>query len=517
MRYFPIFRGYYKFRRIITSSIIRRTLFFIIIISSIITLMSSMIFFWMTYNEAIEKLHKISQITGRRLSNTLSYSLWNLDEEFIRNALNIEIEDDNIHAIIIRNIDINNLGIVKNSRGFVELYDHNKHNLKNDKSLIMRKHGIFYKNKNIGSLIIYYTPDIIQKEIAARFIYEILLVVTIVSFIIAIVFIIFRQTVLSPIVQLKTSVTTLANKDFSARINNLNDDEIGDLAKSFNIMADTIEDYNYNLQYLVHKRTNELINAKKMASIGEMVAGIAHEMNTPIGNAMTAGTYAYNLAQKILEAFEKSTITRTDFLRQFSEVTESLTIININMIRTSELINTFKKIALDRKNELLKDIPIKEFINGIVLSLKPKIFHKHVDITIQCPEGLKIYSYAGLLSQVYINLITNAVLHGIDERDSGKIIISSKIENTDFILEVCDDGEGVSDKNISRIFEPFFTTKRNRGGTGLGLNIVYNIVTYNLEGTVVCTNNNGAVFTVRFPLEQHIADGIPKNIINPNF
>jgi len=242
-----------------------------------------------------------------------------------------------------------------------------------------------------------------------------------------------------------------------------------------------------------------------MANLGNLVAGVAHEINTPIGVSLTSVTYLDQQLKDMNERFEGNQLKRSkmaEFLKTFLECSQ---IITTNLNNAAELIRTFKQIAVDRSIGESRSINVLEYIEGVALSLKPELRHHSVTIDI-VPVEMELNCNPGDLSQVIGNLLTNAVNHGFEFVEHGNIEIGGRLENDQVVLRVSDDGSGISEDNLKSIYEPFFTTKRGSGGTGLGLNIVYNIVKQKLGGTIHCESEpgKGTCFTITIPLAKEL-------------
>ena len=240
------------------------------------------------------------------------------------------------------------------------------------------------------------------------------------------------------------------------------------------------------------KNTQEqLVQTEKMASLGGLVAGVAHEINTPIGVAVTAASFLEektNAAIKQLNAGNLSPESLEKFLNSAEEI--SVTILN-NLKRAAELINGFKQVAVDQSAGSRRRFDIKAYIDEILLSLYPKFKRTTHTISVNCAEHIEIKSYPGAFSRIITNLVMNSLIHGFDNMEAGKIEINARQVNMRLYLEYSDNGAGMAPDILKQIFEPFFTTRRNRGGTGLGMHIVYNLVTQTLGGEISCQSQPG--------------------------
>ena len=251
------------------------------------------------------------------------------------------------------------------------------------------------------------------------------------------------------------------------------------------------------------KQTQEhLIESGKMASLGGLVAGVAHEINTPVGIGVTSSSHFLLITEEIEEKHKMKNMSEEDF-EEYLKVSKDLaTYINSNLDRTANIIKNFKQVAIDQTTEIKRVFNVLEYINGILISIDHTIKKKDINIEVNCIKDLNINSYPGLFAQSITNLVLNSVRHGFKNKDNGNIIIDVKVEDNNLRLLYKDDGKGISKENLMKIYEPFFTTDRGNGGVGLGLNILYNIVTVNLKGSINCKSEegHGSTFTIVLPL-----------------
>jgi len=248
---------------------------------------------------------------------------------------------------------------------------------------------------------------------------------------------------------------------------------------------------------------NKLIESEKMASLGALVAGVAHEINTPIGISLTGITHFLGISEEIKEHYESSKMTQKEFENFLNKSVELASLININLDKTVQLIRSFKQISVDQTSEEKREFNIKKYFKEILLSINNIINRTKIEVEIQCNDNINITSYPGAYSQIFTNLILNSIIHGYKEKQKGKITIDIHKEDNELIFNYTDDGSGIKKENLSKIFDPFFTTNREKGGTGLGLNIIYNIVTNNLKGNIICHSDEkeGVLFKISIPLD----------------
>lgn len=246
----------------------------------------------------------------------------------------------------------------------------------------------------------------------------------------------------------------------------------------------------------------ELIEKEKLASLGSLVSGIAHEINTPLGVAVSAGSFLEDQLKRSHQSLTTGKMTKADLVDNMSSINEGVDIINKNLHRAASLVKSFKQIAVDQNIEEKVDFHPNAYANTILLSLQPALKRGQYKITVNCDPEMKIQNYPGAFSQVITNLIMNSLVHGFSETGEGDIHINIFKESERLILIYSDNGKGIPSDVLPKIFDPFFTTNRTKGGSGLGLNIVYNIVTNLLEGNIKCSSTlgEGTIFKIDMPL-----------------
>ncbi|NQY93046.1 MAG: cache domain-containing protein, partial [Campylobacteraceae bacterium] len=286
--------------------------------------------------------------------------------------------------------------------------------------------------------------------------------------------------------------------------------------------TEQLNDLNVNLEHKVIKRTQELkesngeltyaienlkntqkklVESEKMASLGGLVAGVAHEINTPVGVGLTGITHFLDLTEKIKIQYQDNDMSEENF-EEYLETSGKLGgMINKNLVRTVELIKSFKQVAVDQTNETQRNFDVKQYLEEILSNIKHSNKKNNISIILNCDENIEIYSYPTALSQIINKLITNSFRHGFEEDEKGTIHIDISIDEYLRILYK-DNGKGIKEENISKVFDPFFTTNRKYGGAGLGLNIIYNIITCILNGSIECSSEEGegVVFTISIPI-----------------
>ncbi len=246
---------------------------------------------------------------------------------------------------------------------------------------------------------------------------------------------------------------------------------------------------------------NELVRSEKLASLGSLVAGVAHELNTPIGN----GVMAISTMRGSLKNFRERSAEglKRSLLDSFVDSVETGSLIaERNLERAAELVTSFKQVAADQTTSQRREFSLDEVINEIALTLGPSLRHSTARLSVNIPENIRMESYPGPLGQIIANLITNATVHAFAEHENGQIRVYAQSSGESVQIWIGDDGAGVPANLLPRIFDPFVTSRMGRGGTGLGLHIAHNIAANVLGGRISVTSveGSGTVFELEIPL-----------------
>ncbi len=253
----------------------------------------------------------------------------------------------------------------------------------------------------------------------------------------------------------------------------------------------------------LHQFQRQIVENEKMASLGDMVAGVAHEVNTPIGLGITASTMMLDRLAVIDQQFRDKTLKASAMERFINESRENLNIIYRNLDRAAQLISSFKQVAVDQTSEEAREVNVKQLIEETLMSMRPRLKKVTHTINIDCPETLNVMCKAGPLNQILINLIMNSLIHAFETVENGKIdVIARLTEEQKLKIIYKDNGSGIPASIKKRIFDPFVTTKRGQGGSGLGMHLVFNLVTQALNGNIKLESEegNGVEFTLTFPV-----------------
>ncbi len=245
----------------------------------------------------------------------------------------------------------------------------------------------------------------------------------------------------------------------------------------------------------------ELVQSEKLASLGAMVAGISHELNTPIGNTLTVSSTLHGRVIEFRKLLESGSLKRSELTAFLDLLQEMADLISRSTERAADLISSFKQVAVDRSSERRREFEVLHLAEDIVTSLKPGMRQAQVTIAIDVPQGMVCDSFPGPAGQVLTNLLQNAVTHAFSEGSGGQIDIRARQHEHLVVLTVSDNGKGMSSHTLKHAFDPFFTTRMGQGGSGLGLSVSHRIATTMLGGSLSVTSveGQGSCFTFSFP------------------
>ncbi len=263
----------------------------------------------------------------------------------------------------------------------------------------------------------------------------------------------------------------------------------------------TIALKNAETYQILNAAQQQLIEAEKMAALGNLVAGVAHEINTPVGICVTAASRLDSKVKEFNHLMENGQMKKKDLTDFIATSQEGMKILLTNLQRAADLVQGFKRVAVEQSIETKRTFELKKYLEETIMSLRPELKNKPYQIKLDLEE-IQINSFAGGFSQILTNLIMNSIIHGFKGRENGIIKIETKQKNKAVMLIYTDDGNGMSPEVQAKIYEPFFTTNRENGGSGLGMNIVYNLAVQKLGGklSLESEENKGVRFTFEIPL-----------------
>ncbi|MFZ5774303.1 MAG: PAS domain-containing sensor histidine kinase [Thermodesulfobacteriota bacterium] len=245
----------------------------------------------------------------------------------------------------------------------------------------------------------------------------------------------------------------------------------------------------------------QLVSAAKMAALGDLVAGVAHEINTPVGVGVTAASHLEKETSELAGRYHRGEMKRSDLDRYLAGAQEAARLILANLNRAADLIRSFKQVAIDQSGEVRRRFHVRHYLEEVCLSLRPVLKKTSHRVEIDCDEQLELNSYPGAISQIVTNFITNSINHAYAEGVAGVLRIEVSHQGEVIRFRYRDDGRGMDEAVVGQVFEPFFTTNREKGGSGLGMHVVYNLVTQKLMGTIRCESRpgQGTLFEILFP------------------
>lgn len=310
-------------------------------------------------------------------------------------------------------------------------------------------------------------------------------------------------------------------------------DELGQLAQSFSSMARNLKRSYGELELRVEERTQDLnaaneelqamnlelhetinrlnetqallVKTEKLAALGSLVAGVAHEINTPAGVALTAASHLATITGELAARYAANNVKRSELSEYIHEAQQATQILLTNLDQAIRLVRNFKQVSADPSREQRQPFNVRERLDSTLSCYINRLQDMNLSVRIDCDSNLEINSYPEAFSDVFANLLTNSLLHAYQPDDNGRIVIQVEQQpSNQLLLRYSDDGRGIDESIQERIFEPFFTTKRESGATGLGLPIVYNIIAQQFAGTIDCQSQvgSGTTFTITLPLEQ---------------
>ncbi|NRR29122.1 hybrid sensor histidine kinase/response regulator [Oxalobacteraceae bacterium] len=271
---------------------------------------------------------------------------------------------------------------------------------------------------------------------------------------------------------------------------------------------EALRELNEQLETRVEERTSELrqamaqiIESEKLASLGMLVAGVSHELNTPIGNMVLAATALYDKLKELVAAAENNALTRSGLLLGLQECQGASAIISRNGHRSSELIDSFKRVAVDQTSQRRRSFDLRATVQDSLAAMGAILRRAHATVELRIPDGIAMDSFPGHLEQIVNNIIMNSITHGFDGREGGNIVIDAGCCGGIVELRYSDDGHGIAAELQHKVFEPFYTTKLGQGGSGLGLSIVHNLVQAIFKGQLKLDSapGQGVHLTFTFP------------------
>ena len=476
------------------------------------------------------------------LSVILSEPLWQITPEIANISSEVVYSDPRVATIEV-----------------ITLPDH-KEFIKNDTRLKMQKgpfttmvREIKHGGQIIGEVRLTLAEDLLQENLASDF--RRYVMTAVLSLILAIIFIlmVLQWRLVQPVRMLMDESDRLANGELNDPIALNREDELGHLAKSLEATRQALKhsfgeleiknqqllEYSGTLESKVRQRTQELetvnhnleaalnnVNSaqtelarvERMAALGSMVAGVAHELNTPLGNCLLVASTLEDETKQLMKMVEEGQIRRSDLSRYASTALDSTKLLMRGLQQSAHLVGDFKQVAVDQSSAQRRRFGLLVVLQELSALLHSSLKKTPYTLELDIPDNIQLDSYPGLLGQVFTNLVNNAVAHGLDGMSEGHMCCSATLSGDYVLIHFKDNGKGIPPEIINRIFEPFFTTKFGQGGSGLGLSITFNIVTNVLGGTIhpSSTVGQGTCFEIKLPLIAPGDSGSNDPLLNNN-
>lgn len=318
---------------------------------------------------------------------------------------------------------------------------------------------------------------------------------------------IIRKLLIRPLMKIREAAISVKQGLEYKEIKLNGSQEINEVASAFNDMVHNLDGRYNELQQAVQtiqQTQKQLVESEKMVALGNLVAGVSHEINTPIGIGVTAASFLAEKSKEFSALYHDNKMKRSDLEEYLKNVSDTTGMIQTNLQRASELVKSFKQVAVDRSVETKRNFKIKEYIREVLISLQPNLKKTKHHVAVSGRDGIEIFSDPGAVSQIVTNFIMNSLIHAYDDEAEGHISIDIAAHGNELTVTYTDDGKGMPPEVVKHIFDPFFTTNRGGGGTGLGMHIVYNLVTQSLGGTIRCESQVGAgtAFIIQIPINE---------------
>jgi len=509
---------------------LRRALYVVLILS--LVLPGIVTGFMMIYLSLQRTLESETRVRAEKLADLLqagmTMPLWEMAPETGRPLVKAIATDPSVTLIEV--YDINN-GL---------LLDYRREALSEGESIVSTR-AITRDQEYLGQVVINYSTSAAINE--ARRASTRLLAIIALQFLVSFVLIgaWLSRRVLKPLETLRSSANRIAEGDLQSAVPILRNDEFGQLSTRLDAMRDSLAQSVAGLEERVEERTyalkavntrlqttldklqrmqNLLVQSEKLASLGSLVAGVAHELNTPIGTGVTVISTITDKCLELRRQIDQG-IRRSQLDAMLDDIEKASALAQSSLQRAARLIHDFKQVAVDQTSSRRREFEMHEMLREMMVAVRLRYKHAPVEIEVVAPPRIVMDSYPGILEQVLTNLIDNAIIHGAEGRSDCVVTITVAPQGSRANVMVADNGNGIPPENLARIFDPFFTTQLGKGGSGLGLSIVYGLVTGILGGhiSVESVPGQGTTFMLDFPLiaPERGAEGAARrdNVVPP--
>lgn len=477
-------------KRLIQTSLSKRFLSKVLPVLFIASAVFLAVLAWLELEKAQEVNRHLAQQKVNNLSRLLTEPVWQLAHSVSENILETTLEDPTITCVILEHASG---GVLTSPPLQVGRCDEIETVWNHFSSTIVYSGP--RGDHALGTVGIYADIRSSLQDITSQLWGLALLVAILFMALVTTTALAFRWTILHPLNSFSESLRHYQNTGKRLPVDWHSLDELGLLINEYNatlhLQAQTerqlseAKDEAEQALASLKEAQDMLIQTEKLASLGRLVAGIAHEINTPVGNSRTVVT-ALGLKLKLFhQELESGSLKRSSLDKFLASLDEAIRILDSSLDMAAEQISNFKQVAVDQTSTQQRRFDLREVVDEVIYTLRPRIKHTQFHVEVDVPEGIELDSFPGPLGQIITNCFNNSLIHGFDGRDQGCITISARRNGEhDVMLEISDDGIGMSAAELKKAFDPFFTTKMGRGGSGLGLHIVFNLVNTVLRGSV---------------------------------
>ncbi len=442
----------------------------------------------------------------QQLAKVVAIPTWNLDQQFINNYLTQYAQDPHILCIELMS-DAN----------FTEKSPTGCQHPEEDEVELFSE-PIIFEEQYIGVVVASFRVELDNDRLKFILLSRIPTALVALLSIFIVVFLVFRRWVVTPIESIMSSIEASQKDGKHHPVNWHSEDEIGTLVDTFNqaqlkqvlhdeMLTSERDKAEQALEELKHTQS-QLVESEKMASLGSLVAGISHEINTPLGVARTSASYVEDSVKQLETAFYEGTLTKNEMKEFIDSFNDGIHLMTANLVRASELMTSFKQVSADQSYDQARNFNLNEYLQETLYTLKPNLKRYQVAILLDCSEDINIHSFPGAISQIMTNLIMNSLMHAYSTMDNGCIRIEAREIEDNIEIIYSDDGSGMSEETCKKIFDPFYTTKRGNGGTGLGMHIIYNLISHKLKGSIDVSSTLGQGTTFNIVLPKHVSDEV---------
>lgn len=474
----------------------------------------------LTRRVAMDELQRDLNRVVEVLSLSLSEPIWQVSPELAEPMINAQFDDPRFVSVLINEQSAAKPFLEKRREGA-------------DPALTLSlSRPVLRDGREIATLTVEVTAEPLLERRRADMIRTLWRSGLTLTLSLALILIVLQRRVLQPMARLSQGAARLAVGKLDEPLSTQGDDEIARVGQAMERMRqallkafEELREHASTLESQVAERTaeltsangeltqalanlktaqRELVESEKLASLGRLVAGVAHELNTPLGNALTVVSALEDRWGALDEMLSSGTPMRRSVLEELVKDTRrGQDILQRNVRKAADLVRDFKQVAIDQTSDTRRDFDLAQVIEDVLVMVEPSFKHTPFSITTELEGGVEMNSYPGALGQVLTNLLMNALVHGFDGRAQGRVqVVCRRLDERHAELRVTDDGKGMDESVRRRIFDPFFTTRLGTGGSGLGMHIVHNIVCNVLGGQIEVASRpgEGTLMLIRLPL-----------------